>query len=60
MKRLSYEPLIAHLFKIFTRTQKSKSGRGETKIPSTADDKTIRTTEDYDEQKKKKAGNYSA
>jgi hypothetical protein len=55
MKRLSYEPLIMHLFKIFTRAFKSKSDRGETKIPSTADDKKIRTTEEYDEQKKKNA-----
>ena len=35
MKRLSYEPLIVHLFKIFKGALKSKSDRSETKMPTT-------------------------
>ena len=50
MKRLSYEPLIVNLFKIFTRTLKSKSDRSETKTSATIDDKPYRPPKDYDEQ----------
>jgi len=52
MKRLSYEPLIVHLFKIFSRALKLKSDKSATEISATIDDKQYRSPKDYDEQKK--------
>ena len=52
MKRLSYEPVIVHLLKIFTRAIKSKSDGSETTISAAINDKPSKQPKDYDEQKK--------
>jgi len=39
MKRLSYEPLFAHLLKIFTRARKSKNGNTDSKQKSSNSEK---------------------
>ena len=53
MKRLSYEPLIIHLFKIFTNALKSKNKRHKTENSEAFDGETYISPKNYDDQKKK-------
>ena len=50
---MKFEPLIVHLFKLFTRAQDLKTERGKTNPPVNNENKPNTQSKDYDEQKMK-------